>query len=47
MLMRQMRQNTKIIMLACAVAFVSLMVFEWGMDATGRSSGMRPLLRIS
>ena len=39
MLMRQMRQNTKIVMLAVAVAFVSLMVFEWGMNASGRSAG--------
>jgi len=39
MLMRQMRQNTKIIMLVTALAFVALMVFEWGMDASGRSGG--------
>ena len=38
-MMRQMRQNTKWIMLVTALAFVALMVFEWGMDATGRSSG--------
>lgn len=36
--MRQMRQNTKWIMLVTAIAFVGLMVFEWGMDLTGRSS---------
>ena len=35
MLMRQMRQNTKIIMLVTALAFVALMVFEWGMDVSG------------
>ncbi len=39
MLMRQMRQNTKIIMLITAAAFVALMVFEWGMDMSGQSSG--------
>ncbi|MGH7444222.1 MAG: peptidylprolyl isomerase, partial [Longimicrobiales bacterium] len=37
MVMRQMRENTKWIMLITALAFVALMVFEWGMDATGRS----------
>ena len=36
-MMRQMRENTKWIMLITALAFVALMVFEWGMDATGRS----------
>jgi parvulin-like peptidyl-prolyl isomerase len=34
-----MRENTKWIMMVTAIAFVALMVFEWGMDATGRSSG--------
>jgi hypothetical protein len=38
MVMRQMRENTKWIMLATALAFVALMVFEWGMDLTGQSS---------
>jgi peptidyl-prolyl cis-trans isomerase D len=38
-MMRQMRQNTKIIMLATALAFGALMVFEWGMDMSGQSSG--------
>ncbi|MGH7466145.1 MAG: SurA N-terminal domain-containing protein, partial [Longimicrobiales bacterium] len=33
-----MRENTKWIMLITALAFVALMVFEWGMDMTGRSS---------
>jgi parvulin-like peptidyl-prolyl isomerase len=33
-----MRANTKWIMLATAIAFVALMVFEWGMDLTGQSS---------
>jgi peptidyl-prolyl cis-trans isomerase D len=36
-MMRQMRENTKWIMLVTAVAFVGLMVFEWGMDITGQS----------
>ncbi|MGD2069007.1 MAG: peptidyl-prolyl cis-trans isomerase [Gemmatimonadota bacterium] len=38
-MMRQMRENTKWIMLATALAFVALMVFQWGMDVTGRSAG--------
>lgn len=38
-MMRTMRENTKWIMLVTALAFVALMVFEWGMDITGRSSG--------
>ncbi len=38
-MMRQMRENTKWIMLATALAFVALMVFEWGADVSGRSSG--------
>jgi len=37
MVMRQMRENTKWIMLITALAFVGLMVFEWGMDLSGRS----------
>ncbi len=36
-MMRQMRENTKWIMLVTAIAFVALMVFTWGMDITGRS----------
>jgi peptidyl-prolyl cis-trans isomerase D len=39
MVMRQMRANTKWIMLVTALAFVALMVFEWGMDISGRSAG--------
>ena len=38
-MMRQMREATKPIMLLAAVAFVALMVFEWGMDITGQSAG--------
>lgn len=37
-MMRQMRENTKIIMLITALAFVALMVFEWGMDMSGQNS---------
>ncbi|MEX0893177.1 MAG: peptidyl-prolyl cis-trans isomerase [Gemmatimonadota bacterium] len=36
-MMRQMRDNTKWIMLITALAFAALMMFEWGMDASGRS----------
>lgn len=39
MVMRKMREKTKIIMLVTALAFVALMVFQWGMDLTGRSGG--------
>ena len=35
-MMRQMRENTKWIMLVTATAFVGLMVFQWGMDITGQ-----------
>jgi peptidyl-prolyl cis-trans isomerase D len=38
-MMRQMREVTKPIMLVTAFAFVGLMVFTWGMDITGQSSG--------
>lgn len=38
-MMRTMRERSKWIMLAAALAFVALMVFEWGMDASGRSGG--------
>lgn len=37
-MMRTMRENTKVIMLITAIAFVGLMVFEWGMDLSGRTS---------
>jgi peptidyl-prolyl cis-trans isomerase D len=40
-MMRQMREATKPIMIFTAAAFVALMVFQWGMDITGRSSGGR------
>ena len=35
-MMRQMRDNTKWIMLLTATAFVGLMIFQWGMDITGQ-----------
>ena len=38
-MMRQMRQATKPIMVVVAFAFVALMLFQWGMDITGRTSG--------
>ncbi|MEZ4415080.1 MAG: peptidylprolyl isomerase [Gemmatimonadota bacterium] len=38
-MMRQLRESTKWIMLATALAFVGLMVFQWGMDITGQSGG--------
>lgn len=37
-MMQQLRAKTKWIMLVTAAAFVGLMVFEWGMDLSGRSS---------
>ncbi|HUG41987.1 MAG TPA: SurA N-terminal domain-containing protein [Longimicrobiales bacterium] len=37
-MMQQMRENTKWIMLVTALAFVALMVFEWGMDMSGGSA---------
>ncbi len=47
-MMRQMRENTKWIMLVTAFAFVALMVFEWGMDITGQSgSGYGELGRVN
>ncbi len=38
-MMRQMRENTKWIMLLAGAAFVGLMFFEWGMDITGQTAG--------
>jgi len=38
-MMRQMREATKPIIFLAFAAFVALMVFQWGMDITGRSSG--------
>lgn len=40
-MLRKLRANTKWIMLITAAAFVGLMVFEWGMDASGRGLGVQ------
>ncbi len=37
-MMQQMRENTVWIMVITALAFVALMVFEWGMDMSGQSA---------
>lgn len=37
-MLQSMRRNTKTIMLVVALAFVGLMVFQWGMDISGRSN---------
>jgi peptidyl-prolyl cis-trans isomerase D len=37
-MMQQLRESTKVIMVLVAISFVGLMVFEWGMDFSGRSS---------
>ena len=34
-MMQQLRESTKVIMVIVAVAFVGLMVFEWGMSPLG------------
>ncbi len=40
-MMRQLRDSTKIIMILVSIAFVGLMVFDWGMELTGsRNQGM-------
>jgi peptidyl-prolyl cis-trans isomerase D len=41
MMMRELREKTKIIMIVVALAFVGLMVFEWGMDISGTSAAMQ------
>ena len=40
-MMQDLRENTKIVMIIVALAFVGLMVFEWGMDISGQSSGVQ------
>lgn len=37
-MMKKLRESTKIIMILTSIAFVGLMVFEWGMDLSGRSA---------
>ena len=39
MVMRALREKTQVIILILALAFVGLMVFEWGMDISGQSGG--------
>lgn len=38
-MMKQLRDSTKIIMILVSISFVGLMVFEWGMDFSGRGPG--------
>jgi peptidyl-prolyl cis-trans isomerase D len=38
-MMKELREKTKWVMLVVVLAFVGLMVFEWGMDISGRSAG--------
>ena len=38
-MMKQLRDSTKIIMILVSISFVGLMVFEWGMDFSGRGAG--------
>ncbi len=38
-MMQQLRESTKIIMILVTISFVGLMVFEWGMDFSGRGPG--------
>ena len=40
-MMQDLRENTKIVMIIVALAFVGLMVFEWGMDISGQNSGLQ------
>ena len=37
-MMQQLRESTKVIMVLVAISFVGLMVFEWGMDFSGRTA---------
>ena len=37
-MMKQLRESTKVIMVIVAISFVGLMVFEWGMDFSGRTA---------
>jgi peptidyl-prolyl cis-trans isomerase D len=40
-MMQDLREKTKIIMIVVALAFVGLMVFEWGMDISGQSAAVQ------
>lgn len=46
-MMRQMRDNMKVIMIITSATFVGLMVFGWGMDITGRGSGPGTLGKVN
>jgi len=37
-MMQQLRESTKVVMVIVAIAFVGLMVFEWGMDLSGTAT---------
>lgn len=41
-MMKKMRQITKSVMWFVVVAFVGTIIFAWGMDLTGKSSGVKP-----
>ncbi|MQA90612.1 MAG: hypothetical protein GEU90_10310 [Gemmatimonas sp.] len=40
-MMRDLREKTKLIMIVVALAFVGLMIFEWGMDISGSSVALQ------
>jgi peptidyl-prolyl cis-trans isomerase D len=40
-MMQDLREKTKIVMIVVALAFVGLMVFEWGMDISGQSAAVQ------
>jgi peptidyl-prolyl cis-trans isomerase D len=39
--LKQLRANTKIVMIIVTVFFVAMMVFDWGMDVTGKRRGVQ------
>lgn len=41
-MMKKMRQITKSVMWFVVIAFVGTIIFAWGMDLTGKSSGVKP-----
>lgn len=45
-MMKKLRESTKIIMILTSIAFVGLMVFEWGMDLSGGSVTMGTQTRL-
>lgn len=40
-MLKQLRMNTKIIMLIVVVFFIGMIVFDWGMDISGRRRGIQ------